>query len=814
MDMTQTQSIIFLRRCCYHPRLSSQRISSRADSLIHSLTHSLTHPGKVQNTCKDFETLWKVIHTPLPVSFRINPTSKYVLKVRRDLDSIWTRRDNILIPGTTRRGRDADGNLTTVTVPSKVVSPGLHAVDYIPNRRAYQINIGKKELRRSPYLTCLKTWMSSQFDSGNITGQEIVSMIPPLLLQANASHYVLDMCAAPGSKSTQIIEDMMSSKPICSREGLLVANDVSTKRAYMLASQLQRLHFSNVVVTTHPAQSFPEVYDPKSHEKILFDRVLCDVPCSGDGIGRKDRSLFSKWSPDSALVLHPLQLSIAKRGLELLKVGGLMVYSTCSMNPIENNAVVAELLRRAKGSVEIVDASSILPKLKYEPGHTSWKVMAGRDASVFETWDDVPVKDGYLQKRLCKSMFPPTSTKEAKELGLDKTLRLLSHHHNTGSFFCCLLRKTKELPKSFKIALPKVLLKDEVRVEFQYEKSEEGMSKPPVKKRARIEKHVSCDEKNKPSKVSTDTYCPIKPQFHKYVNEMFGLDISSECLFTRGNKGGTVSYVSKNVANHFLKNQLGFLGSLKVVSAGVKVFCVRQSSDMFTVSESGEKMFNPKGCRILQSGVEIFVHLLKRRVYDTSLEEMLSMLNCPIGKVSSTADAFKLESTITDLKALPSGCLVIRLCEKDLKERVQTQYSNVTSVCACVFKGPTTINMMITEDDRNDLVNLLRDCRGDDSSTMIPGLEEALKEQDNIEREAAFTNEEEVVMMGVTGGDGDGDDGKVEVEEDKKKVEEFVDETEFDRAEMEVTGDGLKDDDDGDLEDDGEKVEEGEYLVV
>ena len=278
---------------------------------------------KVQLTCKDFPKLWTCMQEPLPTTFRINPTSKFVGKVRRDLDRIWTQRSSILVPGREIHRREEDGSLSKITSPSKVVS-SLHSVDFIPNQRAYQIDVNKKELKRSPFLKSFREWMSVNFDAGNLTGQEIVSMIPPILLQVKSSHYVLDMCAAPGSKSTQIIEDMVASGK--GGEGILVANDVNSKRAYMLASQLQRKPYANVVVTNHPAQNFPDIYDPSTNAKVLYDRVLCDVPCSGDGIGRKDKGLFAKWSADGGNMLHRLQLTIAKRGLELLKVGGLMVY--------------------------------------------------------------------------------------------------------------------------------------------------------------------------------------------------------------------------------------------------------------------------------------------------------------------------------------------------------------------------------------------------------------------------------------------------------------------------------------------------------
>ena len=107
----------------------------------------------------------------------------------------------------------------------------------------------------------------------------------------------------------------------------------------------------------------------------FFDRVLCDVPCSGDGTLRKNPAIWQKWSTSSALSLHPLQLIIAQRGVQLLKAGGLMVYSTCSMSPYEDEAVIAELLRQYKGQLELVDAREFVPVFRARPGMSNWHVM-------------------------------------------------------------------------------------------------------------------------------------------------------------------------------------------------------------------------------------------------------------------------------------------------------------------------------------------------------------------------------------------------------------------------------------------------------
>ena len=79
-------------------------------------------------------------------------------------------------------------------------------------------------------------------------------------------------------------------------------------------------------------------------EPILFDRILCDVPCSGDGTIRKAPDIWRRWTPGNGNGLHPLQLRIALHACQMLKVGGRLVYSTCTFNPIEDEAVVAEVL--------------------------------------------------------------------------------------------------------------------------------------------------------------------------------------------------------------------------------------------------------------------------------------------------------------------------------------------------------------------------------------------------------------------------------------------------------------------------------------
>jgi multisite-specific tRNA:(cytosine-C5)-methyltransferase len=165
------------------------------------------------------------------------------------------------------------------------------------------------------------------------------------------------VCAAPGSKTFQLLEIIHeASEPGSLPNGLVVANDVDFKRSNLLIHQTKRMCTSNLIVTNHEGQQFPGCRLNKSRasekgisenmpiNQLAFDRVLCDVPCSGDGTLRKAPDIWRKWNSGMGNGLHSLQIILAMRGLSLLKVGGKMIYSTCSMNPVEDEAVVAEVI--------------------------------------------------------------------------------------------------------------------------------------------------------------------------------------------------------------------------------------------------------------------------------------------------------------------------------------------------------------------------------------------------------------------------------------------------------------------------------------
>ena len=159
-------------------------------------------------------------------------------------------------------------------------------------------------------------------------------------------------------------------------KGCVIANDADYSRAQMLIHQINRSGTAGMAVINHPGQFLPQLYTHKINhikQKFQFDKVLCDVPCSGDGATRKIPLKWAKWHTSDGISLHPLQLSILMKSVNLLKRGGLIVYSTCSLNPIENEAVLSGLLKKVAKGLEIIDIHNMY-EVKGRRGLLDWKV--------------------------------------------------------------------------------------------------------------------------------------------------------------------------------------------------------------------------------------------------------------------------------------------------------------------------------------------------------------------------------------------------------------------------------------------------------
>lgn len=148
----------------------------------------------------------------------------------------------------------------------------------------------------------------------------------------------------------------------------------------MLIHQIQRSGTVGIAVINHNAQFLPQLFDKHENEKkqkITFDKILCDVPCSGDGATRKLPNKWSNWHSRDGMSLHPLQLNILMRGINNLSPDGLLLYSTCSLNPIEDEAVVLEALRRSNGGLELIDIHGQFG-VKSRRGLLDWKVCLSK----------------------------------------------------------------------------------------------------------------------------------------------------------------------------------------------------------------------------------------------------------------------------------------------------------------------------------------------------------------------------------------------------------------------------------------------------
>lgn len=351
----------------------------------------------------------------------------------------------------------------------------IKEIKWYPKGLAFQITKSRDKLRRSSGVS--KEFHSKlvlMSDGGSIMRQEAVSMLPVLFLNVKPSHYILDMCSAPGSKTSQIIESLQEYQAVTGEypKGFVVANDLDTRRAHMLIHHTRHLNSPSLVVTTHSADHFPDLYldDPQSDapRRFYFDRILCDVPCSSDGTLRKNPNLFVKWSVSFSLGLHRLQRNILLRALSMLKPeDGLLVYSTCSFNPLENEAVVSSVISTlaARGvQIEVVDpvtiseiSKDVVSKTKFGRGISTWKVpiprkqqkknkkkkvdecngseLAPEQKEFFDSYEEVPFQS---RESIFPSMFPPEDSKIRESLS--KCIRVSPHQENTGGFFVSILR--------------------------------------------------------------------------------------------------------------------------------------------------------------------------------------------------------------------------------------------------------------------------------------------------------------------------------------------------------------------------------------
>jgi len=223
--------------------------------------------------------------------------------------------------------------------------------------------------------------------------QEASSMLPVALLDPQPGETILDMSSAPGSKTTQIASRIGT-------DGVIVANDVQDKRIWSLISNLDRCGVTTAVLTRKVGQWFG------GNMTEVFDRVLCDAPCTAEGTSRKDTDALQYCSPENIGKMARLQKELLESAIHATKVGGRIVYSTCTMTPEENEEVIAYVLNKFSDQVTPLD-----------PG-------------LISTTDfRIPMEDSAIVQRSLgiRSSFP--------------AVRLWPQTFDTEGFFVCVLEK-------------------------------------------------------------------------------------------------------------------------------------------------------------------------------------------------------------------------------------------------------------------------------------------------------------------------------------------------------------------------------------
>lgn len=204
----------------------------------------------------------------------------------------------------------------------------IKKIPWIPNGYYYDLD---QQPARHPY-----------YHGGLYYIQEPSAMTPASLLPIKPGERVLDLCAAPGGKSTELGARLKG-------EGLLISNDISSSRAKALLKNIELFGINNALVLSETPSKLAE-YFPE-----YFDKILVDAPCSGEGMFRKSPSIMKNWEQYGVDYYNKLQKEIIVFAAKMLKPGGMMLYSTCTFSPEENEGTVSYLLRECP-DIHVVEA--------------------------------------------------------------------------------------------------------------------------------------------------------------------------------------------------------------------------------------------------------------------------------------------------------------------------------------------------------------------------------------------------------------------------------------------------------------------------
>ena len=223
---------------------------------------------------------------------------------------------------------------------------------------------------------------------------------------------VLDLCAAPGGKTTQLAAAL-------NEEGLLVCNEINPKRAKILSRNIERLGVANALVLNEHPQKLEERFAG------YFDRILVDAPCSGEGMFRKEEAAVTDWSPETVDMCARRQQEILVSAAKMLAPGGRLVYSTCTFAPQENEGVISRFLQTHEDfSVVCTDAPW------FSPGRPDWTDDPAEGLEhTFRLWPHKLRGEGHYAAVLEKKEGESGNPVLEKPLPMDKTLAAFVKDH-------------------------------------------------------------------------------------------------------------------------------------------------------------------------------------------------------------------------------------------------------------------------------------------------------------------------------------------------------------------------------------------------
>lgn len=230
--------------------------------------------------------------------------------------------------------------------------------------------------------------------------QEASAMIPASLFPPIPGEKVLDLCAAPGGKTTQLASSLMG-------EGLLVANEIHPVRASILSQNVERMGIKNAVVTNHAPHELVPFFPS------FFDKIVVDAPCSGEGMFRKEEQALTMWSQDNVDLCAARQKDILESAAKMLAPDGYLTYSTCTFAPEENEGVILDFLR----------------------AHPEFEVVEPKNPTVISC-----IQQGLIDRGNPEWAYGGNEYAEQ----IRKTVRLFPHHADGEGHFAALLHKSAE----------------------------------------------------------------------------------------------------------------------------------------------------------------------------------------------------------------------------------------------------------------------------------------------------------------------------------------------------------------------------------